>query len=115
MVELQKLYVYDTDYKIQNCMNAVPGSEVLNPEIVQGLLNMLDENNKFAKGFHYAHDCLKLSETDKFSMLLVSSKSASGIPNQVGPSNEVAAFIVGDSDDTMPISRYFCPDQIEVS
>lgn len=97
-----QLYVYDTENEIQNRMNAVPGSDALDPEIVEGLLKMLDENNKLAEGFRYARDRLNIPETDEFSLLLVSSKSASGRPNQVGPSNEVAALIVGDSDDTCP-------------
>ncbi|XP_074352948.1 uncharacterized protein LOC141692109 [Apium graveolens] len=75
-------------------------SDVLDPEIVEGLLKMLDENNKLAEGFDYARDRLNLPETDEFSLLLVSSKSSSGRPNQVGPSNKVAALVVGDSDDT---------------
>lgn len=97
-----QLYVYDTENEIRNRMEAVPGSDVLDPEILQGLLQMLDEHNKLAEGFRYAHDCLNLPETDEFSLLLVSSKSVSGRPNQIGPSNEVAALIVGDSDDTCP-------------
>ncbi|XP_074323043.1 uncharacterized protein LOC141659989 [Apium graveolens] len=83
-------------------MNAVPGSDVLDQEIVEGLLTMLDENNKLAEGFRYARDRLNLPETDEFSLLLVSSKSALGRKNQVGPSNEVASLIIGDSDDTCP-------------
>lgn len=83
-------------------MNVVPGSDVLDPEIVEGLLHMLDENNKLAQGFRYARDRLDLPETDEFILLFVSSKSASGRPNQVGPSNEVAALVVGESDDTCP-------------
>lgn len=100
--KLYQLYVYDTDDEIQNRMSAVPRSDVLDPDIVEGLLNMLDENNKLAEGFRYARDRLNLPDTDEFSLLLVSSKSASGKPNQVGPSNEVDALVVGDSDDTCP-------------
>ncbi|XP_074373466.1 uncharacterized protein LOC141713790 [Apium graveolens] len=83
-------------------MNAVPGSDALDPDIAQGLLDMLDEHNHLAQGFRYARDRLNLPETNDFHLLLVSSKSASGRPNQVGPSNEVAALLVGDSDDTCP-------------
>ncbi|XP_074351613.1 uncharacterized protein LOC141690737 [Apium graveolens] len=97
-----QLYMYDTENEIENRMNAVPGSEVLDPDIVEGLLKMLDENNQLAEGFCYARDRINLGEIDDFSLLLVSSKSASGRKNQVGPSNEVAALVVGDSDDTCP-------------
>ena len=37
-----------------------------------------------------------------YAILLVSSKSESGRPNQIGPSNEVAALIVADSNDNCP-------------
>lgn len=63
---------------------------------------MLDQHNKLEEGFCYARDRLNISETDEFSLLLVSSKSTPGRKNQIGPSNEVAALIVGDSDDTCP-------------
>ncbi|KAL8111935.1 hypothetical protein AgCh_019584 [Apium graveolens] len=101
-VKFCQLYVYDTENEIENRLNAVPGSEVLDPDIVEGLLKMLDENNQLAEGFRYARDRINLGETDNFSLLLVSSKSASGRKNQVGPSNEVATLVVGDSDDTCP-------------
>ncbi|XP_074324093.1 uncharacterized protein LOC141661011 [Apium graveolens] len=97
-----QLYVYDTKNEIENRMNAVLGSEVLDPDIIEGLLKMLNENNQLAEGYHYARDRINLGETDNFSLLLVSSKSASGRKNQVGPSNEAAALVVGDSDDTCP-------------
>ncbi|XP_074365247.1 uncharacterized protein LOC141706372 [Apium graveolens] len=97
-----QLYVYDTDNEIQNRMDAVPGFDGLDPEIVEGLLKMLVENNKLSEGFRYARDRLNITDTDDFSLILVSSKSASGRKNQVGPSNEVAALIIGDSDDTCP-------------
>ncbi|XP_074327314.1 uncharacterized protein LOC141665237 [Apium graveolens] len=88
-----QLYVYDTENEIENRMNAVPSSEVLDPDIVEGLLKMLDENNQLAEGFRYARDRINLGKTDDFSLLLVSSKSASGRKNQVGPSNEVATLL----------------------
>lgn len=91
-----QLYVYDTENEIQNRMNAVPGSEILDPDIVSGLLKMLDDNNKLVESFRMARDRFNLDQPEEFDLLLVSSKSASGRPNQIGPSNEVAALIVGD-------------------
>lgn len=83
-------------------MNAIPSSDVLDPEIVEGLLGMLDANNNLVEGFRFARDRYKHEELEEFDLLLVSSKSASGRPNQVGPSNEVAALIVVDDDDACP-------------
>lgn len=76
--KLSQLYVYDTDNEIQNRLNAVPGSDVLDPDIVDGLLKILVKNNKLAEGFRYARDRLNLPETDDFSLMSVSSKSTSG-------------------------------------
>lgn len=97
-----QLWVYDTENEIHNRMNAVPGTDQLDPEIVEGLLHMLDENNKLAEGFRMARDRFNLNQPDEFDLLLVSSKSASGRPNLIGPSNDVAALIVADSDDSCP-------------
>lgn len=97
-----QLYVYDTDNEIQNRLQAVPGSDELDPEIVSGLLQMLDANNKLVEGFRMARDRFRDHPPEDFDLLLVSSKSASGRPNQIGPSNEVAALIVGDDENTCP-------------
>ncbi|XP_074342600.1 uncharacterized protein LOC141680209 [Apium graveolens] len=97
-----QLYVYDTENEIQNRTDVVPGSDGLDPEIVEGLLKILYENNKLYEGFRYARDHLNISDTDDFSLILVFSKDSSGRKNQVGPSNEVAVLIIGDSEDTCP-------------
>ena len=97
-----QLYVYDTENEIKNRMNAVPGANQLDPEIVESLKHMLDQNNKLAEGFRMARDRFNLNEPDEFDLLLVSSKAEYVRPNQIGPSNEVAALIVGDVDDACP-------------
>lgn len=83
-------------------MNAINGSDQLDPEIIQGLLEMLDEHNKCARGFRMARDRLKLEEPDEFNLQLLHSRSASGRTNHVIESNDVAALIVGDADDCSP-------------
>lgn len=96
------LYIYDTENEVQNRMNAINGSDQLDPEIIQGLLEMLDEHNKCARGFHMARDRFKLDEPDEFNLQLLHSRSASGRTNHVIESNDVAALIVGDADDCSP-------------
>ncbi|XP_074327400.1 uncharacterized protein LOC141665319 [Apium graveolens] len=62
-----QLYIYDTEDEINNRINAVNGCrDAVNEEIVQSLLHMLDEHNSLA----------------------------SGRPNHIAPSNEVAGLIV---------------------
>ena len=97
-----QLYIYDTENEVQNRINAVNGSEELDPEIIQSLLQMLDEHNKCAQGFRMARDRLKVEEPEEFNLQLLHSRSASGRTNHVIESNEVAALIVGDADDCSP-------------
>lgn len=52
-----------------------------------------------------ARDRFNLDHPDEFDLLLVSSKSESGMPNLIGPSNELVALIVVDGDDSCPF-RY---------
>lgn len=91
-----QLYVYDTENEIENWKNAIPGSSGTQDDIVQGLLVMLDENNKLVHGFRMGRDRFRNEEPDEVKLLLVSSRAASGRPNPTGPSNEVGALIVGD-------------------
>lgn len=67
---------------------------------MQGLLLMLDENNKLVHGFRMARDRFKNQEREEVKLLLVSSSSTSGRPNPVGPSDEVGLLIVGDLENT---------------
>lgn len=97
-----QLYIYDTENEVENRMNAVNGSDTLDPEIIEGLLQMLDEHNKLTKGFRMARDRFNLEEPEEFKLQLLHSRSASGRANHVIEANDVAALIVGDVDDTSP-------------
>lgn len=48
-----QLYVYDTKNELENIKNDVSGSDVTDPDVVQGLLLMLDKNNKLVHGFFH--------------------------------------------------------------
>lgn len=93
-----QLYVYDTENEVENRKNAFPGSDTTDPDIVNGLLLMLNENNSLVHGFRMARDRFKDNEPEECTLKLVKSFSASGRPNPTGPSNEVGALIVGDID-----------------
>lgn len=73
-------------------------TDSVDPDIVESLLTMLDQNNKLVQHFRMARDRFENNDLEDFKLVLISSSSASGRPNHIGPSNEVAAFIV--SDDT---------------
>ena len=57
---------------------------------------MLDRHNRLVKGFRMARESIAQNALDEFRLVLISSSSASGRPNHIAPSNEVAGFIVTD-------------------
>ncbi|XP_074323776.1 uncharacterized protein LOC141660687 [Apium graveolens] len=90
-----QLYIYDIEDEINNRINAVnSGRDAVNEEIVQSLLHMLDEHNRLVKGFCIARERVSQNAVDEFKLVLISSSSASGRPNHIAPSNEVAGLIV---------------------
>ncbi|XP_074336915.1 uncharacterized protein LOC141674090 [Apium graveolens] len=98
-----QLYIYDTEDEINNKMNAVnDGRDAVNEEIVQSLLHMLDQHNRLVKGFHRARERVRQNVVDEFKLVLISASSASGRPNHIAPSNEVAGLIV-----TTPYAKGF--------
>ncbi|KAL6534880.1 hypothetical protein OROGR_013555 [Orobanche gracilis] len=94
-----KLYIYDTENEVDNRIGALCGESTLDPHNVDGLMKMLDENNELAKGFRMARDRFQEYGLEELKLIFISSKSASGRPNHIGPSNEVGALLVGASDD----------------
>lgn len=96
-----QLYIYDTENEVENRINALGGNtDTVDPDIVEALLAMLDKNNKLVRAFRMARDRFENRDLDEFKLVLISSNSASGRPNHITPSNEVAAFIVSDNTDT---------------
>lgn len=95
-----QLYVYDTENEVENRKNAVPGSDSTDPDLVEGLLLMLNEHNTLVHGFRMARDRFQNNEPDECKLTLLSAFSASERPNPVGPSNEVGVLIVGDLETT---------------
>ncbi|XP_074360556.1 uncharacterized protein LOC141700767 [Apium graveolens] len=92
-----QLYIYDIEDEVHNRINAVKrGRDVVDEDIVQFLLEMLDEHNHLVKGFYMAHERISKNAVDEFRLVLISSSSASGRPNHIGPSNEVVGLIVTD-------------------
>lgn len=64
-----QLYVYDTENEIENRKRAVAGSDSTDENIVQGLLMMLDENNRLVQGFRMARDRFKNNEPEEVELL----------------------------------------------
>lgn len=100
--KLCQLYIYDTESKIENRINAFNSHDQLDLEIIQAFLQMLDENNKLVKGFRMAQDRFKIEEQEEFWLQLIHSRSVLGRTNHVISSNDVAALIVGDAEECPP-------------
>ncbi|KAL8155902.1 hypothetical protein AgCh_001090 [Apium graveolens] len=96
-----QLYIYDTENEVENRLNALGcTSDSVDPELVEELLAMLDKNNQLVKAFRMARNRFENNDLDEFKLVLISSKSSGGRPYPIGPSNEVAAFIVSDNTNT---------------
>ncbi|XP_074370672.1 uncharacterized protein LOC141711871 [Apium graveolens] len=92
-----QLYIYDTEDEVHNRINAVKGGcDAVDEDIVQSLLEMLDKHNRLVKGFRMAREIISQNAVDEFRLVLISSSSASGRPNHIGPSHEVVGLIVTD-------------------
>ncbi|XP_074352694.1 uncharacterized protein LOC141691840 [Apium graveolens] len=92
-----QLYIYDTEDEVHNRINAVKGGrDAVDEEIVESLLEILDKHNRLVKGFRMARERISQNPVDEFRLVLISSSSASGRPNHIGPSNEVVGLIVTD-------------------
>ncbi|KAK1378676.1 hypothetical protein POM88_025420 [Heracleum sosnowskyi] len=97
-----QLYVYDTKNEVDNCMRAINlhDTNVIDPDILENLLKMLDETNELVKCFRMARDRFDQEDIVDLRIVMKSSRSTTGRENRMTPSNEVAAIIVGDIDDT---------------
>ncbi|XP_074323833.1 uncharacterized protein LOC141660743 [Apium graveolens] len=92
-----QLYIYDTEDEVNNRINTIKGgSDSVDEGIVQSLLEMLDEPNRLVKDFRMAREWIQQNAVDEFRLVLIAFSSASGQPDHIGPSNEVAGLIVTD-------------------
>ena len=70
----------------------------LDPEIVNGLKEMLDEYNPLAKAFRMARDRFQESNYMSVRLRLIGTRSRDGRQYNLPTSSEVAALIVGDGE-----------------
>nr|XP_009789935.1 PREDICTED: uncharacterized protein LOC104237479 [Nicotiana sylvestris] len=91
-------YIYDTENEIHNRMNSLLHEEV-DPKIVQGLSEMLDEHNILAKIFRMARDRYKQHPESVFRLRLLSDRTRDGRQYNIPTASEVAGLIIGDLTD----------------
>ncbi|KAL6535905.1 hypothetical protein OROHE_012749 [Orobanche hederae] len=94
-----QLYIYDTENEVDNRIGALYGESNLDPNIIDGLMKMIDENNELAKSFQMAQDRFHECGLEELKLIFIPSRSVSRRPNHIGPSNEVRALLVGAFDD----------------
>nr|GEX33473.1 helitron helicase-like domain-containing protein [Tanacetum cinerariifolium] len=65
-----QLYIYDTQSKVNNRMHHFAGLNegILNPEIVQGLIHVLDEHNGLVRLFRTARDRCSVGDVSGFKI-----------------------------------------------
>lgn len=96
--QFAQLYIYDTKNEIHNRMNSLLHEEV-DPKIVQGLSEMLDEHNILAKTFRMARDRYKQHPESVFRLRLLSDRTRDGRQYNIPTASEVAGLIIGDLTD----------------
>jgi hypothetical protein len=89
-----QLYIYDIEHEIQNRIeaskNGVEDSSI-DPIIVAGLQNMIDEHNVLAKTFRMARDRFKEDDYHEYTLKLIGKRSGT---HNLPSVSEVAALVV---------------------
>lgn len=95
-----QLYIYDTDNEVENRLKSinVQHSSKIEPEIVEGLIKMLEENNHLVQKFRMARDRFKNDNVIDLKIIMKILRSTSGRENHIMPSDEIAVIMVGDDD-----------------
>ncbi|XP_059285058.1 uncharacterized protein LOC132038402 [Lycium ferocissimum] len=93
-----QLYIYDTENEIDNRMNSLMHEEV-DPQIVRGISEMLDEHNILVKSFRMARDRYKDQPESVFRLRLLSDRTKDGRRYNILTASEVAGLIIGDLTD----------------
>ncbi|KAL8120931.1 hypothetical protein AgCh_017928 [Apium graveolens] len=93
-----QLYVYETENEVHNRLKwiKVDDGQGVDVNVVEGLVQMLDKTNPLVNRFRKARDRFRNDPVQDLPIKLKVHHSESGRPNNIGPSNEVAAIMIGD-------------------
>ncbi|GJX41745.1 hypothetical protein Tco_0256735 [Tanacetum coccineum] len=88
-----QMYIYDTDNEVNNRMHHFGGLDApgLNPEIVEGLIHVLDEHNELVRLFRTARDRCNAGEIPGFKIRLY---NLGGVRGYELPTSDVLGAIV---------------------
>ncbi|KAK9669021.1 hypothetical protein RND81_13G103600 [Saponaria officinalis] len=95
-----QLYFYDTESEIAQRITSLSagGKNELDPEIVEGLSNMLYEHNVLAKMCKMAKERLEPSSLQPVQLRLIGARSKDGRQYNLPSSDELAVLIVGGGE-----------------
>jgi hypothetical protein len=96
-----QLYIYDTEHEVSNRISSAKCSgeqSSVAPKIVEGLKNMLDDNNVLAKTFRMARDRFKEEDFNDVTLKLIGKRNRSGT-HGLPSASEVAALVVRNADE----------------
>ncbi|KAL5132868.1 hypothetical protein HKD37_03G006287 [Glycine soja] len=91
-----QLYIYDTDYEINNRLSQNPMHDMLDEQIIIAIKNMLDHHNHYAQKFRMARDKLQSAALPNLKIKLTSQRQTDGRLYNLPTTTEVVALIVGD-------------------
>ncbi|OMO51526.1 hypothetical protein COLO4_37635 [Corchorus olitorius] len=97
-----QLYVYDTDKEVENRINSLfqdGEADNVDPEIICGLIDMLNQHNEIAKVFRTTKDHLSELSAVNMKIRLIPGKAHGEKVYAAPTGSEVAGLIVGDIGD----------------
>ncbi|KAL3651503.1 hypothetical protein CASFOL_004505 [Castilleja foliolosa] len=101
-----QMYIYDTENEISHRKNSVRGSSGVNnlcEDVIVGLKDMLDNNNKLVKTFRMAKDTIQKSCDANVRVRLIGNrqKNKDDRTRNLPTCSEVAVLVVGDFDNAL--------------
>ncbi|CAI0550433.1 unnamed protein product [Linum tenue] len=92
-----QLYIFDPSTEVEERMaNFSNNDNVLLPEIVEGLIQMLDETNELVRSFRRVRQCLQDPANENLRLRIVGSRIQNARQYELPTGEEVAGLIPGD-------------------
>ena len=96
-----QLYIFDTENEVQHRIRSISSdkeNDGIDPEIVNSLIHMLDENNALVKVFRMARDHYTECNTADVRLRLINCRTNRSSQYNLPTTSEVAGLIVNDFD-----------------
>ncbi|XP_075665627.1 uncharacterized protein LOC142635332 [Castanea sativa] len=96
-----QLYIFDTENEVQHRIRSISSdkeNDGIDPEIVNSLIHMLDDNNALVKVFRIARDHYTECNTTDVRLRLTNCRTNHSSQYNLPTASKVAGLIVGDFD-----------------